>query len=359
MNLPPSLTQRPPASHETASILQKDFSRPAVRVPGRQRCSHGVSAAFALLTIALVAWGSPAPALVAGILFALLIGNPIPPAGRRLSKWLLQGSVVLLGFGMDLPTVLRAGVRGSAFAALTIGATMLLGFWIGRSLRIGGTISTLISAGTAICGGSAIAAVGSVLAASEAEMGVAMGAIFLLNAAALVLFPAIGSALHLTQHQFGIWAGIGIHDISSVVGASYVYGSDALQTATAVKLSRTLWIIPLTLAMSIGISRRQLLVTGPAANGAPAQPKGRATVPWFIALFLLASVLRSQVPMVASLSPITAHAARMGMTVALCLIGSNISPAVLRTLGWKAAAQAVFLWIFISIAALAIAMHWA
>src|SRR6516162_1490234 len=202
--------------------------------------------AFAILALALVAWGSPPLALVAGMIFALFFGAPFPSHGPRLSKTLLQVCVVLLGFSMNLPVVLRAGLNGSLFAVATIGTTLVLGFWLGGRLALNSKTSALISAGTAICGGSAIAAVGSVIAVTEAEIAVAIGTVFLLNAAALYLFPLAGHALHLSQTEFGLWAGVAIHDISSVVGAAMSYGSGSLETATAVKLSRTLWIAPLT-----------------------------------------------------------------------------------------------------------------
>ena len=299
--------------------------------------------AFILLVVALIRWGAPAAALVSGTIFALLFGHPHPAGGHKLSKWLLQGCVVLLGFGMDLEKVVRAGISGSLFAAITISTTLGAGFWLGHFLGIGRKTTALIASGTAICGGSAIAAVGPVIEATEGEMGIAVGAIFLLNAVALIVFPMIGTALHLTQHQFGVWAGIGIHDISSVVGAASVYGKEALQTATAVKLSRALWIVPLTIALHSELGRKTTKVT----------------VPWFIGFFLLASVLRSLVPLVARFSPQIDHVAKAGMTAALCLIGASISPSVLRKLGWKVAIQAVLLWLFISLAALAIALFWA
>ena len=220
------------------------------------------------MVVCLVLWASPPTALVAGILFALLIGHPFAHWNHNVTKWLLQICVVLLGFGMNLPVVLRLGLNGSVFAAATIGATLLLGWWVGRRLALDKKTTTLISVGTAICGGSAIAAVSSVIAASEAEIAVSIGTIFLLNAVALYIFPLAGHLLHLSQAQFGLWAGVAIHDISSVVGAGMSYGPDALATATAVKLSRTLWIVPLTLALAFGLARRK-----PAGRGSfPAEP---------------------------------------------------------------------------------------
>lgn len=310
--------------------------------------SPGRVVAFALLVVALILWGSPAASLVAGMVFALALGHPHARLRHKTTTWLFQGCVVLLGFGMDLEKVLRAGLSGALFAAITIVTTLAVGFGLGRLLGVGTKTSALIASGTAICGGSAIAAVGPVIAASAAEMGIAVGSIFLLNAAALVVFPWIGHALQLTQHQFGVWAGIGIHDISSVVGAASVYGDAALQTATAVKLSRALWIVPLTIGMGAFLAQRQQK---------PGQAK--VAVPWFIGFFVLASLLRSVCPPIAHFSPQIDHVAKAGMIAALCLIGTSISPAVLRSLGWKVALQAVLLWCFISAAALFIALKFA
>jgi uncharacterized integral membrane protein (TIGR00698 family) len=192
-------------------------------------------------------WVSPPAALALGAILALTHENPFPHVGKKVSAKLLQVCVVFLGFGMDLPVVFRSGLQGADLAAATIATTFGLGWLLGKRLGIDRKVSTLISAGTAICGGSAIAAVGSVIGVGESEISVAMGTVFILNAVALYAFPVVGHALGLTQVQFGTWAGIAIHDISSVVGASANYGLDALQTATAVKLARALWIIPVAL----------------------------------------------------------------------------------------------------------------
>jgi uncharacterized integral membrane protein (TIGR00698 family) len=312
--------------------------------------------AFLLVAGALLVWGSPPTALAAGVVFALCLGNPLPKAGHKLAKRFLQACVVMLGFGMNLPTVLRAGLDGSLFAAFTIGATLLLGYWVGRTLNVHRHTSALISAGTAICGGSAIAAVGSVLAVAEGEIAVAMGTVFVLNAVALYLFPLAGHALHLSPHQFGAWAGVAIHDISSVVGASGAYGQDALETATAVKLSRSLWIVPLTLGIAYTLGQRKRRDAGMSVGGAPAAGGQAAAVkvelPWFVALFLLASLARSYVPGVAQWSPQIGIVARGGLTLVLCLIGASLSARTLRAVGWKSAVQGIVLWAFISVASL-------
>ena len=305
-------------------------------------------AALVVIVVCLVLWASPPTALVAGILFALLIGHPFARWNHHVTKWLLQICVVLLGFGMDLPMVLRLGLNGSVFAAATIGATLVLGYWLGRKLALDQKTSTLISVGTAICGGSAIAAVSSVIAASEAEIAVSIGTIFLLNAVALYVFPLTGHLLHLSQAQFGLWAGVAIHDISSVVGAGMSYGPDALATATAVKLSRTLWIVPLTLAIAFGLARRK-----PAdAEVARRNNRFKITVPWFIGFFLLASLLRSYVPVVPTWSPQLSEIARRGMILVLFLIGTSLSVRALRAVGWRTVVTGLTLWLFVSVASL-------
>jgi uncharacterized integral membrane protein (TIGR00698 family) len=304
--------------------------------------------ALVVVIVCLVLWASPPTALVAGILFALLIGHPFAHWNHKVTKWLLQICVVLLGFGMDLPMVLRLGLNGSLFAAATIGATLALGWWVGRRLALDKKTATLISVGTAICGGSAIAAVSTVIAASEAEIAVSIGTIFLLNAVALYIFPLAGHLLHLSQAQFGLWAGVAIHDISSVVGAGMSYGPDALATATAVKLSRTLWIVPLTLAFAFGLARRK-----PAdAEVARRNNRFKITVPWFIGFFLLASLLRSYVPAIATRSPQLSEIARRGMILVLFLIGTSLSLRALRVVGWRTVVTGLVLWLFISVASL-------
>jgi uncharacterized integral membrane protein (TIGR00698 family) len=301
---------------------------------------------FAALAVALMIWGTPPLALLAGMLFALSFGVPFAQVGSHFAKRLLQICVVLLGFGMNLPVILRAGLNGSLFAAVTIVATLLLGYWLGGRLALNKKTAALISAGTAICGGSAIAAVGSVIAVTEAEIAVAIGTVFLLNAVALYAFPFIGHALNLSQAQFGLWSGVAIHDISSVVGAAMSYGPDSLETATAVKLSRTLWIVPLTLFMAMAFRQKQPPET--SVTNAGKMEKLKIMVPWFIGFFLLASLTRSFVPAVVKWTPYISQIARSGMTLVLCLIGASLSPRTLRVLGWRAAALGVALWIFVS-----------
>ena len=299
----------------------------------------------------LTPWASPPVALALGAFLALTHENPFAHLGRQVSATLLQICVVLLGFGMDLPAVLRAGASGAGFAAATITATLGLGWWLGRVLGILPKTSALISAGTAICGGSAIAAVGSVIGVAEGEITVAMGTVFILNAVALYLFPVLGHALHLSQAQFGTWAGVAIHDISSVVGAASHYGLSALQTATAVKLSRALWIIPVAFGAAYAFR------PGKHASHVANAEKPRVKVPWFVGFFLLASVLRSYVPGVAAAAPALSHTATVGLTLTLFLIGAGLSAHTLRQVGWRPLLQGALLWTFISGASLAIVLR--
>ncbi len=299
---------------------------------------------FVSALVLCLVWFSPPMALAVGMLFGLTLGSPWAAEGRRASKWLLQASVVLLGFGMPLGVVLRAGERGALFAAGTIATTLLLGWLLGKALGLRRDTSVLISTGTAICGGSAIAAVATVLDADESDVSVSIGTVFLLNAAALYLFPVLGHALHLSGDEFGTWAGVAIHDVSSVVAAAARYGGDALPIATAVKLSRALWIVPVTLGFSLFAKRNK-----------DAGARGRQVrVPWFIGLFLVASLARSFVPVIAHAAPTLSHAALVGLTLTLFLVGPGLSRQALRAVGWRALVQGLSLWVFIGAGSLAV-----
>jgi uncharacterized integral membrane protein (TIGR00698 family) len=316
---------------------------------------------IAAAVFCLTPWASPASALLLGIALALLLENPYSQISRHTAKILLQACVVALGFGMNLAVVLAAGKSGMLFAGGSIAGTLVLGYLAGRVLKINVKTSALITVGTAICGGSAIAAVGSVIGAAESEMTVAMGTVFLLNAAALSVFPIVGHALHLSQNQFGTWAGVAIHDISSVVGAASRYGLPALQTATAVKLSRALWIVPVALGAALAFRRPQTgladTTIGFDPNQTPAKAHGKIQVPWFIGLFLLASAARSFVPSVAGASPTISHFATVGLTLTLFLIGAGISQKTLRVVGWKPMAQGIVLWLAVSAGSLLVILH--
>lgn len=298
-------------------------------------------AVYALgIVFCLTPWASPGIALALGLVFALATDNPYRDAGTRYVKWLLQGSVVLLGFGVDLGSVLRVGSHGLLFAVFTIVGTFALGFALARLFDIRRKTSLLISAGTAICGGSAIAAVGSAVDADKGEMSVAMGTVFLLNAVALYLFPLLGHALGLDQLQFGTWAGVAIHDVSSVVGAASGYGDEALKTATIVKLSRVLWIVPVTFAAALLFPRPR------------GERRKRAPLPWFILGFLLASLAATLLPALHPWAADLARIAKAGFAVTLFCIGAGLSRAALRQVGYKPLLQGVCLWLFISSVAL-------
>jgi uncharacterized integral membrane protein (TIGR00698 family) len=324
---------------------------PPQAVSSRVRVRQGVYVTAA--AACLLPWASPGIALAAGVVLAMAMENPFARTSRRVSKILLQVCVVMLGFSMDLNTVLHAGAAGASLAAGSIIITLLLGYALGRLLRIDGKTSTLISTGTAICGGSAIAAVGSVLGAAEAEMAVAMGTVFMLNAVALYLFPVLGHLLHLSQLQFGTWAGVAIHDVASVVGAAAVYGDTALQTATAVKLSRTLWIVPVSLGVALAI-RRGAARTGSAEPQSSPDRPSKIRVPWFIGFFVLASVARSLVPGVVTVAPALSTISKAGLTLTLFLIGASLSRSTLAAVGWRALVQGAMLWLVISAGTLAL-----
>lgn len=294
----------------------------------------------------LTPWASPPIALMLGIVLALTHENPFHRISRPAAKYLLEASVIMLGFGMDLAVVLKAGSSGALFAVGSITATFILGYFLGQWLKIPLKASALISAGTAICGGSAIAAVSSVINAAESEISVAMGTVFVLNAVALFVFPPLGHALHLTQAQFGTWSGVAIHDISSVVGAASHYGQGALYVATAVKLSRALWIVPISLAAGY-MFRHQHTQSG---QEVPHKPE----VPWFVGLFILASVARTFIPSIAHWSPVLTTISQAGLTLTLFLIGAGLSRQTLKAVGWKPMLQGVVLWIFISATSLGV-----
>jgi uncharacterized integral membrane protein (TIGR00698 family) len=297
---------------------------------------------FLFIIACLSPYVSPPIALGLGLFSALKIGNPY---SRTVGKWtriLLQTSVVLLGFGMNLANVVKAGKEGILFTVATIFGTLIFGWLVGKLLKINEKTSVLISSGTAICGGSAIAAVAPAIDADGEEISVSLCTVFILNSIALVVFPIIGHALDLTQNQFGIWAAIAIHDTSSVVGASAKYGAEALQIATTVKLARALWIAPIALIFAFIYGKK---------NGGN---KTKVAIPWFILLFLLATILRTYAPNAVQPSIFDAlvNLAKAGLTVTLFLIGSSLSRETLRKVGLKPFLQGVLLWVVISLVSL-------
>ena len=284
-------------------------------------------------------WLTPPIALFLGLAFALLCGQAHPKFNKKTSKYLLQYSVVGLGFGMNLHAALASGKEGMEFTILSVVGTMLIGWFIGRKvLKVDRDTSYLISSGTAICGGSAIAAVGPVLRAKDSEMSVALGTIFVLNAIALFVFPVIGHWLGMSQHEFGTWAAIAIHDTSSVVGAGAAYGEEALKVATTIKLTRALWIIPLAFVTSFLF-----------------KSKGqKVSIPWFIFFFILAMVVNTYLLAgVPQVGQIINHIARKGLTITLFFIGASLSRDVLKSVGVKPLVQGVLLWMVISLGTLA------
>ncbi|WP_246399192.1 YeiH family protein [Geomonas silvestris] len=274
-------------------------------------------------------------ALVMGTAVGLVLGNPWPQRSSLVSRNLLQISVVGLGFGMSMKEVVQTGQSSLVFSVVGISFTLLAGYLLGRVLKVGPNTSALISAGTAICGGSAIAALAPALKAKDEETAVALATVFTLNSVALLLFPVIGHLLQLSQATFGTWAGLAIHDTSSVVGAAAAFGSQALATGTTVKLTRAIWITPVVLAVA-------------ALNGADRKLK----VPLFIIGFVLAAALRSLVPQYGALWTGVAAIARQCLVVTLFLVGAGLSREVLEKVGLRPLVQGIVLWGVVSAATL-------
>jgi uncharacterized integral membrane protein (TIGR00698 family) len=287
--------------------------------------------------IILVASGllSPPLALACGLLYGFTFAHPFHLAAKQLSKLLLQISVVGLGFGMNLAQVLQAGRSGFVYTAASISFAMALGWALGRLLNVEQKISFLITTGTAICGGSAIAAIAPITDAAEEQIAVSLGTVFLLNSVALLAFPAIGTALHLTQTQFGLWSALAIHDTSSVVGAAAKFGAVALAVGTTVKLARALWIVP----MSIGTAFTR-------------KSKARIHWPWFILFFCLAAVANTYLPALHPIYPSLQHLGVVGLTVTLYLIGTGLSMKTLRQVGVRPLLQGILLWVVVAAASL-------
>ena len=274
---------------------------------------------------------SPPLALIAGIAFGMSVEHPYHLDAQRLSRLLLQASVVALGFGIPLAEVVRVGRSGFVYTAGSIAIAIALGVMLGRVLQVKNGSAWLITIGTAICGGSAIAAVGPITRASDEDMAVSLGTVFLLNSAALVAFPLVGHAAGLSQEQFGLWAALAIHDTSSVVGAAARYGAAALAVGTTVKLARALWIVPVSVATAV--------VT---------RSRARIRWPWFIALFCLAALANSWFPQFRDAFAEFSRLGRIGLTVTLFLIGTGITRRTIREVGLRPFAQGLMLWIVIA-----------
>jgi uncharacterized integral membrane protein (TIGR00698 family) len=297
---------------------------------------------FLCLLFVISPWASPPIALALGLAFGLLLTHPFAKETKPLSKTLLQVSVVGLGFGMNLHEVVRAGRSGFIYTALGITATMAAGIGLGRLLKVESISALLISVGTAICGGSAIAAVGPVAGAKDEQMSVSLGTVFILNSIALLVFPLIGEATGLTEPQFGLWAALAIHDTSSVVGAAAKYGATALAVGTTVKLARALWIVPLTIGTAI-VKRHEAKIQWP----------------WFILFFCLAAVINTYLPGGSGVYPLITKLARIGLTVTLFLIGSGISKTTLKKVGARPLVQGVILWLIVGLLSLVlIRINW-
>ncbi len=294
------------------------------------------------LVFVLTPWASPPVALAIGLALGLTIGNPFRRESRKASKYLLQAAVVALGFGMNFAQIVRVGRTGFLYTAIGITFAMLIGLTLARALKVKPTAGFLIATGTAICGGSAIAAVGPVAGADDEEMSVALGTVFILNSLALLIFPMIGSALHLTQQQFGLWAALAIHDTSSVVGAAAKYGAIALAVGTTVKLARALWIVP----MCVG-------------TAAVKRSNAKIQVPWFVALFVLAAVLNSTIPAGQPVFHVLSNIGKIGLTATLFLIGAGVSRATIKQVGPRPLLQGVMLWAIVAVASvMAIRAGW-
>jgi uncharacterized integral membrane protein (TIGR00698 family) len=283
---------------------------------------------------------TPPIALLMGLIIAQFIGHPYLHLNHKATHLLLQISVVGLGFGMNVDSALKAGQNGLIFTIVSIIVTLTAGYFLGKALKIDKKTSYLIGAGTAICGGSAIAAISPVIKAEEKQISVALGTIFILNSIALLLFPFIGHYLNLSQTQFGMWCAIAIHDTSSVVGAASKYGPQALEIATTVKLARALWIIPIAFFSTFIFKNKSTKIK----------------IPYFIGLFVLAMIANTYLPFVQDISSYLTTIAKSGLTLTLFLIGCGLSKEVLTSVGYKPLLQGIILWLLISSMALWVAV---
>ncbi len=294
-----------------------------------------------LAVLSLFPFISSATALVLGIIYAQIFENPYSRQTKKATGLLLKVAVVGLGFGMNVYSALAAGKEGFVLTVFSIFLTLVLGFGIGKIFKIDKKISYLISSGTAICGGSAIAAVSPVIAADEKQISVALGIVFILNSVALLIFPPIGHALGLSQVDFGLWSAIAIHDTSSVVGAAAKYGDEALEVATTVKLARALWVIPIAFLSTILFKNKG----------------SKVKIPYFIGLFVLAMLANSYIPFIQPLEPYIVELSKAALTLTLFLIGTSLSFRTVKNVGAKPFIEGVLLWIFISVSSLAYILY--
>ncbi|AYZ36508.1 putative sulfate exporter family transporter [Chryseobacterium indologenes] len=299
-------------------------------------------AVFIILAIlCLTPFISSPIALVLGFGLAVFIGNPFEKHLHQYIHLLLQISIVGLGFGLKLDEALHAGKTGLMLTVVSIVSVMLLGFILGKVFKLERPLSYLLSAGTAICGGSAIAAVSPIIKPSTKQISLALAIVFTLNSIALFIYPAIGHLLNLSQEQFGLWCAVGIHDTSSVVGAAGKYGDEALKVATTVKLARALWIIPVSLITMFIFKNKE----------------SKVKIPWFIGYFIVAILLNTYFPVLDAFSTSITAVAKSGLNLTLFFIGSTLSIQTLKTIGCKPLLTAVLLWVSISIGSLLYIIH--
>lgn len=280
----------------------------------------------------------PGLSLFLGMLISLSVGNPFPEKTKIYAPKLLSYSVVGLGFGMNFMGLLKAGFYGTGYTVVSIVLTFLLGSLLSALLKNDNEASLLVTTGTAICGGSAIAAVAPVIRAKNQDITISLGTVFVLNALALILFPKIGQHLHLTQTQFGLWCALAIHDTSSVVGASIQFGQEALDVGTTIKMARALWIIPLTLVMAFYYSRKN------GNGGQNTDELKKVKRPWFILGLFIAAAIVTWVPGLAVPGTYLRDLAKEGLVLTLFLIGINLNFAALKGIGWKSFVHGSLLW---------------
>lgn len=301
-----------------------------------------IKAVFIIAAIlCLISFVSSPIALLMGFLLTNLLYNPFPNLSRQIVNWLLKLSVIGLGFGMDLNKSLEVGKEGLLLTIITISSTLILGYFIGKALKLDRVISYLIASGTAICGGSAIAAVSAVIKAKEKDISIALGVVFFLNALAIFVFPLLGHQLDLSQKDFGLWSAIAIHDTSSVVGAALAYGEEALDIAVTVKLSRALWIIPLSILS-------MFLFKGKANS---------IKIPWFILLFVIAVIANSYLNLPDWMSFSIPQISKQLLILTLFLVGAGLTFTSIKESGAKPIILGVSLWVIISIVSLAYIMY--
>jgi uncharacterized integral membrane protein (TIGR00698 family) len=279
-------------------------------------------------------------ALVMGLIFGSAVGNIGWPKVPKITKWLLQTAVVVLGFCITVDKALSAGSEGFVLTALSVFAVLGLGVFLTKRFSLDKKISFLISSGTAICGGTAIASMAPVINASAREISSALAVVFLLNALAVFIFPSLGAYLNMTQHQFGLWCAVAIHDTSSVLGAASVYGKEALELATTAKLVRVLWIIPLMIAMAFFNKNKK-----------------QFKFPWFVLLFVLAMIFSSAYPLPQALTLSMFTLSKSLMSVVLFLMGTSLTVSEFRVVGYKPLMYGVVLWVFIGVSSAALILN--